>query len=267
MAESFFGAKAVEGEGAAAGGSKGALLAFDSGAESSLNAGMASVAAGKLGAAGWGEDLGIEGIGRARSTESETLPTGIASLDRVLEGGLSAGVLTEFVESGASCGGQVLLLHLLESMRGQRKFVALVDASDGFDPESTPPELLEHLLWARCGSAREALRVADVVLRDENLGMVVLDLRGCLERDLRQAKATDWYRLQRLAGARQGYACVLTPQAMVPSAQTRARLGGRLGLELADASTREQGAAMAWEVLRLRKREPQEFPNLVERHA
>ncbi len=70
-----------------------------------------------------------------------------------------------------------MLLHLLEEARKERRFAALVDGANAFDPQTAPPALIEHLLWVRCRSVEQALRAADVLLRDENLGMVIVDLR------------------------------------------------------------------------------------------
>ncbi|MBD5781900.1 hypothetical protein IEN85_20535 [Pelagicoccus sp. NFK12] len=208
------------------------------------------------------DGLGVE---RVAPAESETLGTGVDSLDEALEGGLRSGLLTELAESGASSGGQVLLLHLLAAMRRAQRFVALVDGADGFDPQSSPPELLEHLLWARCRSAGETMKVADALLRDENLGMVLVDLRGCGERELRRVKAADWYRLQRLAERSGAFVCVFTPQAMIPSAQVRVRLDGRLCIGNMDMSVRELGCELEFEVLRKRTRERGGFAQLVRR--
>ncbi|WP_309025900.1 hypothetical protein [Pelagicoccus enzymogenes] len=208
------------------------------------------------------DGLGVE---RVAPAESETLGTGVDSLDEALEGGLRSGLLTELAESGASSGGQVLLLHLLAAMRRAQRFVALVDGADGFDPQSSPPELLKHLLWARCRSAGEAMKVADALLRDENLGMVLVDLRGCGERELRRVKAADWYRLQRLAERSGAFVCVFTPQAMIPSAQVRVRLDGRLCIGNMDMSVRELGCELEFEVLRKRTRERGGFAQLVRR--
>jgi hypothetical protein len=210
------------------------------------------------------DGLGVE---RVEPAESETLGTGVDSLDEALDGGLRSGLLTELAEGGASSGGQVLLLHLLAGMRRAQRFVALVDGADGFDPQSSPGELLEHLLWARCRSAGEAMKVADALLRDENLGMVLVDLRGCERRELRRVKSADWYRLQRLAERSGAYVCVFTPEAMVPSAQVRVRLEGRYGIGEMDRDLRGLGRGLEFEVLRKRTRERDGFAQLVRRAA
>lgn len=208
------------------------------------------------------DGLGVE---RVAPAESETLGTGVDSLDEALDGGLRSGLLTELAETGASGGGQVLLLHLLAGMRRAQRFVALVDGADGFDPQSSPPELLAHLLWARCRSAGEAMRVADALLRDENLGMVLVDLRGCEERELRRVKAADWYRLQRLVERSGAYVCVFTPRPLIPSAQVRVQLEGGMCIGMMDMDLKRLAAGVEFEVLRKRTREREGFAQLVKR--
>lgn len=208
------------------------------------------------------DGLGVE---RAAPAESETLGTGVDSLDEALDGGLRSGLLTELAEAGASSGGQVMLLHLLAGMRRAQRFVALVDGADGFDPQSAPSELLEHLLWARCRSADEAMKVADALLRDENLGMVLVDMRGCEERELRRVKSADWYRLQRLAERSGAYVCVFTPKSMIPSAQVRVQLDGQFCIEMMDADLSNLGKDLGIKVLRKRTRERSGFAQLVKR--
>jgi len=75
--------------------------------------------------------------------------------------------------------------------------VALVDALDAFDPQSHEAPLLQHLVWVRCRTLDEAMQAADILVRDANLSLVMLDLRGVEPRALRGVPATTWYRLQR----------------------------------------------------------------------
>lgn len=208
------------------------------------------------------DELGVE---RATPAESEILGTGVDAWDEALDGGLRSGLLAEVAEPEGCSGGQVLLLHLLAAMRRAQRFVALVDGADGFDPQSTPGALLEHLLWVRCGDSLEAMKCADALLRDENLGMVLVDLRGCSERELRRVKSADWYRLQRLAERSGAYVCVLTPKAMIPSAQVRLRLEGSFCIENLDSSLGELANGVKFEVLRKRTREREGFAKLVRR--
>ncbi len=156
-----------------------------------------------------------------------------------------------------------MLLHLLEAARRKRCFAALVDGANAFDPQTAPPALLEHLLWVRCGSVEQALRAADVLLRDENLGMALVDLRDCDGRALRRTRSTVWYRLQRLVGRWEGALAVFTPRPMIPSAQIRVAVAGRLSAAQGDASLAEVAQGLALEVLRLRKQDRGDFPQLI----
>ncbi len=151
------------------------------------------------------------------------LRTGLPALDDVT-GGLPLGAVTELVCAAPSCGGQLFLEQLLAATRATRTRVALVDASDSFDPASCPADLLAHLVWVRGGPASPttaALAAADLLTRDANLGLVVLDLRRTDERELRRTPSTFWYRLQRAVEPADLALVVITPRASVPSAQLR----------------------------------------------
>ena len=205
-----------------------------------------------------------EGVRWAAGTDRDTLGTGIDHFDRALGGGLSTGVLCEFVASAPSSGGQTVLLHLLEEARKERRFAALVDGANAFDPQTAPPALIEHLLWVRCRSVEQALRAADVLLRDENLGMVIVDLRDCAGWALKRTRSTVWYRLQRLAGRWEGTLVVFTPRPMIPSAQIRVAFAGRLSAVQCDANLAEVARGLEFDVLRLRKQEMGDFPQLIQ---
>ena len=149
-----------------------------------------------------------------------TLATGIPALDRAT-GGLPLGALTEIVCAAPSCGGQLLLGQLLAATRATRTRVALIDSADSFDPASFTEDLLAHLVWVRCAGTVAALHAADLLTRDANLGLVVLDLRRAAAADLRRTPATQWYRLQRAVEPTDLALVIETPSATVPSAQVR----------------------------------------------
>ena len=106
------------------------------------------------------------------------LPTGVAAIDEAGDGGLPLGGITEAVVRAPSAGGQLLVSSLLAATRARRMRAALVDAFDAFDPRSHEPPLLQHLLWVRCRTLDEAMSAADILVRDANLGLLMLDLRG-----------------------------------------------------------------------------------------
>ncbi len=150
---------------------------------------------------------------------ARALPTGLAAIDEV-SGGLPLGAVTEIVAAAPSCGSHLLVGQLLAATRATRTRVALVDAADSFDPASFPADLCAHLLWVRCTPA-SALPVADLLTRDANLGLVLLDLRREAARELRRTPSTFWYRLQRAVEPADLALVVITPHASVPSAQLR----------------------------------------------
>ncbi len=156
----------------------------------------------------------------ASRTSGRVLPTHIPAIDEAT-GGLPLSALTEIVCGAPSCGSHLLLHQLLAVTRRARQRVALIDSADSFDPESCPPDLLTHLLWIRCASTATALQAADLVARDANLGLVILDLRCARETELRRIPSPQWYRLQRAVEPTDLALVVQTPRASIPSAHVR----------------------------------------------
>ena len=110
------------------------------------------------------------------------VPTGVPAVDDALGGGLPAGRLTELVSAAPSSGGQTVLARLLVATRAARVRVALVDGADGFAPEAVPADALRHLVWVRGRDLADAMAAADLLVRDGNYAVLVLDLRGCAAR-------------------------------------------------------------------------------------
>ncbi len=179
------------------------------------------------------------------------LPTGIPAVDDTA-GGLPRPALTELVCAGPGTGGQLFLAQLLAATRALPVRVALIDAADQFDPQSFPEEDLQHLLWVRCRATTDALPVADLLAREANLDLVVLDLTAAAPAELRRLPATNWYRLQRAVGQTDLAFLVLTLVTLVPSAQLRLRLEKTHGLA-AQALARPH-LAVDLEVVRERQR-------------
>jgi hypothetical protein len=148
------------------------------------------------------------------------LPTGIPALDDAI-GGLPLGAVTEIVCSAPSCGSHLFLGQLLVAAGSSHLRVALIDGTDSFDPASFAEDLLARLVWVRCRTTAEALQAADLLTRDANLGLLVLDLRRAPEIDLRRTPATQWYRLQRAVEPAALALVVATPRSSIPSAQMR----------------------------------------------
>jgi RecA/RadA recombinase len=169
-------------------------------------------------------DVRSSAVAGNADAERRVLATGVAAIDDPLSGGLSQGAITELVCAAPSCGSQLWLALLLAAERRACQRVALVDACDAFDPTSHEPDLYRHLVWIRCPSVPAAMQAADLVTRDANFGLVVLDLKHADARELRQTPATLWYRLQRAVEPSHLALLVITRRATVPSAQLRLEL-------------------------------------------
>jgi hypothetical protein len=150
--------------------------------------------------------------------------TGVPAIDAALGGGLPRGRVTELVSAVPSSGGELVFGALLASTRAARLRVALVDAADGFVPRNYPADLLRHLVWVRARSLAEALGCADVLVRDGNYAVLVLDLRGVPPRALRQQPTGAWHRLRIAAEQNSGAVLVQSAVGFVPAVPWRLAL-------------------------------------------
>ena len=155
----------------------------------------------------------------SRLSAAAHLATGLSTLDIATEGGLAKGAITELSSPNLSAGSALLLYQLLHVATRDRYFVALVDGRDSFAPSGAGPTRLRHLLWIRCAKAFDAVKAADLLLRDGNFPLVVLDLVLNPAEELRKIPATTWYRLQRLVEPTSTAFLVLTRRSMIGSAQ------------------------------------------------
>ena len=159
------------------------------------------------------------------------LKTNIAALDRATEGGLAKNVITEISSPHVSAGSASLIHALLHAAHRDRYFLALIDGCDSFDPESIGNLPLQNLLWIRCHHAIEAVKAADLLLRDGNFPLVILDLVLNAADELRKIPQTSWYRLQRLVEPVATAFLILTRRSMVSSAQWKLTLDNYWTLE------------------------------------
>lgn len=183
------------------------------------------------------------------------LPTGATAIDGLTGGGLPVGGITEVVAPAPSSGGQLLMLSLLAATRARRARAALVDGLDAFDPQSHEPSSLQHLIWVRCRTLDEALHAADLLVRDANFALVVVDLRGFTLSALRGVPATTWYRWQRAVERTDLALVVLTTMALVGSAQLRFYLAGTFQLAAFDEEQARLAFRLPVEVQRRRLHE------------
>jgi len=174
------------------------------------------------------------------------LITGLSFLDQAIGGGLPKGAITELISPRISAGSASLIHMLLQADSAgwpQRvrpladetpagltdkisvlRPVALIDGRDSFDPSASgglAKACLHHLLWVRCSKALDAIKAADLLLRDGNFALVIVDLVLNPPADLSKIPQTSWYRLQRLVESAPTACLVMTRQGMVSSAQLK----------------------------------------------
>ena len=167
-------------------------------------------------------------------TTASRLSTGLSFLDEPIRGGLPRGAITELISPvrsattpatssrppaamqqlragsdagrahsvaggpGTSAGSASLIHALVHCAYRDNYFLALIDGRDSFDPCGLDNTWLQHLLWVRCSKATEAVKAADLLLRDGNFPLVIVDLVLNAPEELRKIPQTNWYRLQRL---------------------------------------------------------------------
>ncbi len=156
------------------------------------------------------------------------LPTGLAPVDAV-EGGLRRAALTEL--SGATGSGALFIHAMLRAVSREKCLAALVDAARSFEPEGCASSALTRLLVVLCEDPAQAVKAVDLLLRDGNLSLVLLDLQAAPVRLIRRIHASAWHRLQRLVEQTSSALVVLTPQPMVEGARVRIALPGRCSLK------------------------------------
>ena len=128
------------------------------------------------------------------------LTTGLPCLEKPIGGGLPGGAITELISPGTSAGSASLIHALVHCAYRDNYFLALIDGRDSFDPCGLDNDWLRHLLWVRCSKASEAVKAADLLLRDGNFPLVIVDLvrtrrRNCVKFRKRIGIAcNDWSR-------------------------------------------------------------------------
>ncbi len=179
---------------------------------------------------------------QAQTPAGTLLSTGLSFLDQAIGGGFHKGSITELISLQASAGSASLIHSLLHAAQRDRYFIALIDGRDSFDPQPLGNACLRHLLWVRCRSAFEAIKAADLLLRDGNFSMVIVDLVLNAPEKLRKIPQTSWYRLQRLVELTSTVCLVLSRQSMVSSAQLKLVLENSSTLE----TFSEENAGARW---------------------
>ena len=186
-------------------------------------------------------NLLAERFPRPSLTTATRLITGLPFLDEPIGGGLPRGAITELISPQTSAGSALLIHALIHSACRNNYFLALIDGRDSFDPCGLDNPSMRQLLWLRCNKASETIKTADLLLRDGNFPLVIVDLVLNAPEELRKIPQMNWYRLQRLVEMIPTACLVLTRYEMVGSAQLKLILENSWTLE-----TLETQEALSW---------------------
>jgi len=145
------------------------------------------------------------------------------------KGGFLRGAITEVC--GSRAGGSLLLAAVVDAAARDGLFVGFIDAANSFEPSDWTDEHLRRILWVVCGAAGPAIRAADILLRDGNLPVVILDLQMLPILQLRRIPVSTWHRFQRVIEPTATVLTVLTPQPVVEGAAARMAIRTDLTLE------------------------------------
>jgi hypothetical protein len=164
-------------------------------------------------------------------TSATRLVTGLPFFDEPSGGGLPGGAITELISPRTTAGSASLIHALIQGAYRDNYFLALIDGRDSFDPCGLDNDSLRCLLWIRCSKAFEVIKAADLLLRDGNFPLVIVDLVLNSPHELRKIPQTSWYRLQRLVELLPTACLVFTRYEMVVSAQLKLVLENSWNLE------------------------------------
>jgi hypothetical protein len=144
-----------------------------------------------------------------KGLEREQIPTGIPAIDRLTEGGIPRGTLTEICGTESS-GRTALVFALLDQATRRGECCAWIDTEGAFDPVSAVEAGvdLDRVLWVNCGgNAQHALKSTDLLIQAGGFGLVVLDMADTADAIARRISLASWFRL-RHAAERTGAALV-----------------------------------------------------------
>jgi hypothetical protein len=167
-----------------------------------------------------------------RQRREEVVPTGLEAIDRLLEGGLRRGKMTELAGRGARFS---IVIAALAAATSIGEAAALIDRGDGFDPQIGEEAGIDlgRMLWVRPGTLKQAVAAAEMLM-STGFQLVVLDaalppLRG-------RVPDAAWVRLARAAEAHGGALLISAPypltgttsEAMLLAQRARGRWRGGL---------------------------------------
>jgi hypothetical protein len=185
---------------------------------------------------------------RQTGIRSLCLPTGWSALDSLLGGGLPKGAITQLLIPNISSGGAIVLHEIIESMQDVSQYVALIDGKDCFEPAADHP----LLLWIRCHNVLQALKATDLILRDGNLSLVILDFKENQDQELRKIPASAWYRFQRITEENRNTLLAITRHPIVSNAQITISTMHRLCMDDLSIQRTDLIKFIPLEIIRLR---------------
>jgi hypothetical protein len=154
--------------------------------------------------------------------------TGIPVLDEALAGGFAKRSLYEFITGPTGSGSATLTAGLLRRRQGQHRWTALVDGANSFEPDSD--RMYPEMLWVRCQTALQAIKGTDLLLRDGNVELIILDLALNDPAQVNKIPSSTWFRFQRLLEVSRNTLIVLTSKRLVSSTRASFKLTCRFDL-------------------------------------
>ncbi len=180
-------------------------------------------------------------------------PTGWSPLDSLLGGGLPKGAITQLLIPNISSGGAIVLHEIIEATHEASQYVVLIDSKDCFEPVADHP----LLLWIRCHSVLQTLKATDLILRDGNLSLVILDFKENTDKELRKIPGSTWHRFQRIIEESGNTMLIITRHPIVNSAQITISTMHRLCID--DLSTQRTDLVKFISLEIIRSRSQQEY--------
>lgn len=165
-----------------------------------------------------------------------------------LTGAISFRAVTEVCSEEAS--GRLFVDRVLATARRRGEWIGVVEAGRSFDFHSVRGEGWEKVVVVCARDAEQAVKAADLLVRDGNVPLVLLDLQTAPRRALGRVPASTWHRFQRLVKASGTALVVLTLQPMVEAARVRITLRGRWSLAAMKRPRRELSEELDVQVFR-----------------
>ncbi|MGB0371048.1 MAG: hypothetical protein ACPGN3_06820 [Opitutales bacterium] len=166
----------------------------------------------------------------------------------------------ELVESQIACGAQIHVEALLEEASKLQSYAAIIDTQQTWNPSQLSSEALRHILWVRCREQSQALRAADVLIRDENFRIILIDLRTLSHSALKRIPQSHWYRLQRIAQNQNSTLIAATSFPSIAASQLRIEIGAHLDLSSFHKKRSDLSEHLNTSIIRQRTLSPQAQP-------